>query len=61
MTLGKRFRASALGRSVIRNPNRVTTRDRAAGHWSNFFLHIYPVKIRREEIYFRYSWFLGVA
>ena len=61
MTLGKRFRASALGRSMIRNPNRVTTRDRAAGHWSNFFLHIYPVKIRREEIHFRYSWFLGVA
>ncbi len=61
MTIGKRFRASTLGRSVIRNPNRVTTRDRAAGHWSNFFLHIYPVKIRRKEIYFRYSWFLGVA
>ena len=59
MTLGKRFRASTLGRSMIRNPNRVTTRDRAAGHWSNFFLHIYPVKMKRHEIEFRYSWYLG--
>ncbi|MGA7269968.1 MAG: cytochrome bc complex cytochrome b subunit [Acidimicrobiia bacterium] len=56
-----RFRDSTLGRSIIRNPDRVTTRDRAAGHWSNFFLHIYPVKMRREEVGFRYSWFLGVA
>ncbi len=60
MTWGRRFRESTLGRSMIRNPNRVTTRDRAAGHWSNFFLHIYPVKIRRKELYFRYSWYLGV-
>jgi quinol-cytochrome oxidoreductase complex cytochrome b subunit len=37
----------------------VTPRDRAAGHWSNFFLHIYPVKMRRHEIGFRYSWYLG--
>ncbi|MBT8214505.1 MAG: cytochrome b N-terminal domain-containing protein, partial [Acidimicrobiia bacterium] len=28
-------------------------------HWSNFFLHIYPVKMRRAEIGFRYSWYLG--
>lgn len=56
-----RFRETTLGRSIIRNPDRVTTRDRAAGHWSNFFLHIYPVKVRREEVGFRYSWFLGVA
>jgi quinol-cytochrome oxidoreductase complex cytochrome b subunit len=61
MSMGSRFRNSTLGRSIIRNPDRVTTRDRAAGHWSNFFLHIYPVKIRRKELYFRYSWYLGVA
>lgn len=61
MSLGSRFRNSTFGRSIIRNPDRVTTRDRAAGHWSNFFLHIYPVKIRRKELYFRYSWYLGVA
>jgi quinol-cytochrome oxidoreductase complex cytochrome b subunit len=50
-----------VGRSIVRNPDRVTTRDRAAGHWSNFFLHIYPVKVRRNEIGFRFSWYLGVA
>jgi quinol-cytochrome oxidoreductase complex cytochrome b subunit len=27
----------------------------------NFFLHISPVKVRREELLFRYSWYLGVA
>jgi len=53
-------RDSAAGRSIFRSPDRVTERDRAAGHWSNFILHIYPVKVRRKEITFRYTWFLGV-
>lgn len=60
MTIVDRFRKSAVGRSIFRIPDRVTPRDRAAGHWANFFLHIYPVKVRREELHFRYSWFLGV-
>jgi quinol-cytochrome oxidoreductase complex cytochrome b subunit len=60
VTIVDRFRKSAVGRSIFRIPNRVTPRDRAAGHWANFFLHIYPVKVRREELRFRYSWFLGV-
>jgi quinol-cytochrome oxidoreductase complex cytochrome b subunit len=60
MTLKERITKSTLGRSIIRNPDRVTPRDRAAGHWTNFFLHIYPVKMRQQEIGFRYSWYLGV-
>lgn len=56
-----RLRRTTIGRSVFRAPNRVTERDRAAGHWANFLLHIYPVKVRREELTFRYSAFLGVA
>ena len=60
MTILERLRDSTLGRSIIRNPKRVTPRDRAAGHWSNFFLHIYPVKVKRAEVGFRYSWYLGV-
>lgn len=56
-----KIRETAFGRSVFRSPNRVTERDQAAGHWSNFFLHIYPVKVRRREIHFRHSWYLGVA
>jgi quinol-cytochrome oxidoreductase complex cytochrome b subunit len=55
-----RVRRSTVGRSIFRSPDRATERDRAAGHWANFFLHIYPVKVRRKELTFRYTWFLGV-
>ncbi|MDH3307482.1 MAG: cytochrome b N-terminal domain-containing protein [Acidimicrobiia bacterium] len=54
------FRETSVGRSVYRVPNRATQRDRAAAHWASFVLHIYPVKVRKEEIGFRYSWYLGV-
>ncbi len=54
-----RLRQSEVGRSIWRTTDRVTPRDRAAAHWSSFFLHIYPVKMRREEIMIRYSWYLG--
>ena len=60
MKLLDRARESDVGRSIFRSPDRVTERDRAAGHWSNFLLHIYPVKVRRKEITFRYTWFLGI-
>jgi quinol-cytochrome oxidoreductase complex cytochrome b subunit len=60
MSIIDRVRESDVGRSIFRSPDRVTERDRAAGHWSNFLLHIYPVKVRRKEITFRYSWFLGI-
>ena len=55
-----KVRDTTIGRSIFRSPRRVTPRDRAAGHWSNFFLHLYPVKMKRREIGFRYSWYLGV-
>lgn len=55
-----KLRDTSVGKSVFRSPDRVTERDQAAGHWANFLLHIYPVKIRRKELSFRYSWFLGV-
>ncbi len=55
-----KVRETTVGRSVFRSPDRVTERDQAAGHWSNFLLHIYPVKVRRKELYFSYSWYLGV-
>jgi menaquinol-cytochrome c reductase cytochrome b subunit len=61
MNVMDRIRDTTVGKSIFRIPNRVTERDRAAGHWANFLLHIYPVKVRRREITFRYSWFLGVA
>ncbi|GBE22246.1 MAG TPA: cytochrome B6 [Actinobacteria bacterium] len=61
MNLMERVRESTIGRSIWRAPDRVTERDRAAGHWASFLLHIYPVKMRKKEIGFRYSWYLGVA
>jgi len=60
-SLVERVRKTVVGRSVFRIPARHTKRERAGAHWSNFFLHIYPVKVRREELFFRYSWYLGVA
>lgn len=61
MSLIDRVRRSAAGRSFWRTPRRVTDRDRAAGHWANFFLHMYPVRLPREQLSFRWSWFLGVT
>jgi quinol-cytochrome oxidoreductase complex cytochrome b subunit len=55
-----RLRATTVGRSIWRTPDRVTPRDRAAAHWASFLLHIYPVKVRRAELGFKYSWYLGV-
>jgi len=55
------IRNSTVGSSFFRGPRRVTDRDRAAGHWSNFILHIYPVRMKRAHSSFRWSWFLGVT
>ena len=61
MKVMDRMRQSTIGRSMFRVPDRVTERDRAAGHWANFLLHLYPVKVRRKELTFGYSAFLGVS
>ena len=60
MTVFEKVRATPVGRSIFRTPQKVTDRDRAASHWSSFLLHIYPVKVRRADIGFKYSWYLGV-
>ncbi len=61
MKVMDRVRESTVGRSIFRTPDRVTERDRAAGHWASFLMHLYPVKVRRVELTFKYSAFLGVA
>ncbi len=61
MNLKERVRDTTVGRSIFRIPDRVTERDRAAGHWASFLMHLYPVKVRRVELTFKYSAFLGVA
>jgi quinol-cytochrome oxidoreductase complex cytochrome b subunit len=55
-----RLRSSPVGKSIWRTPARATRRDAAAAHWASFLLHIYPVKVRRAELGFKYSWYLGV-
>jgi menaquinol-cytochrome c reductase cytochrome b subunit len=60
MTVFEKVRATPVGRSIFRTPRKVTDRDRAASHWSSFLLHIYPVKVRKADIGFKYSWYLGV-
>ena len=54
------LRRTRVGRSIFRTPSKATPRDRAAGHWSSFLLHLYPVKVPRKQITFRYTYFLGV-
>jgi quinol-cytochrome oxidoreductase complex cytochrome b subunit len=56
-----KLRDTTIGRSIFRSPSRETERERAAGHWASFLLHLYPVKVRRRELYFNYSWYLGVV
>ena len=60
MKVMERVKETTVGRSIWRSPDRVTERDRAAGHWANFFLHIYPVKMRRKEMTFRHLSCAGV-
>jgi quinol-cytochrome oxidoreductase complex cytochrome b subunit len=55
-----KVRDTTVGKSIFRSPRKVTPRDRAAGHWASFLLHIYPVKVRQRELGFKYSWYLGV-
>ena len=61
MNLINRIKQSTVYRSIFRLPEAVTERDRAAAHWSSFLLHMYPVKVKRRELRFSYSAFLGVA
>jgi len=55
-----RLRNTQIGRSIFRTPRKVTPRDRAASHWASFVLHIYPVKVRKSDLAFKYSYYLGI-
>ncbi len=55
-----RVRETPIGKSIWRTPRRKTPRDRAAGHWASFVLHIYPVKMKKSEIRFTATWYLGI-
>jgi len=57
--LAGRVRRSSAWRSVFRHPSLDTPRGRALQSFSNFFLHLYPVKIPARVLRLRYSFRLG--
>jgi quinol-cytochrome oxidoreductase complex cytochrome b subunit len=54
-----RVRRSEAWRSMFRHPQLDTPRGRALQSFSNFFLHVYPVKIPARVLRMRYSFRLG--
>jgi quinol-cytochrome oxidoreductase complex cytochrome b subunit len=54
-----RIQRSAAWRSAFRHPRLDTPRGRALQSFSNFFLHMYPVKIPKRVLRLRYSFRLG--
>jgi quinol-cytochrome oxidoreductase complex cytochrome b subunit len=57
--LAARIERSSVWRSMFRHPVIDTPRGRALQSFSNFFLHLYPVKIPARVLRIRYSFRLG--
>jgi cytochrome b-561 len=57
--LAAKVERSAVWRSMFRHPTIDTPRGRALQSFSNFFLHLYPVKIPARVLRIRYSFRLG--
>ena len=55
----KRVQRSDVWRSMFRHPQLDTPRGRALQSFSNFFLHVYPVKVPARVLRLRYSFRLG--
>jgi quinol-cytochrome oxidoreductase complex cytochrome b subunit len=55
----QRLQRTDMWRSVFRHPQLDTPRGRALQSFSNFFLHVYPVKVPARVLRLRYSWRLG--
>ena len=54
-----RVQRSEVWRSMFRHPQLDTPRGRALQSFSNFFLHVYPVKVPARVLRLRYSFRLG--
>ena len=54
-----RVERSQAWRSVFRHPRIETPRGRALQGFSNFFLHVYPIKVPARVLRLRYSFRLG--
>jgi cytochrome b-561 len=57
--LATRMKRSNVWRSMFRHPTLETPRGRALQSFSNFFLHLYPVKVPARVLRIRYSFRLG--
>jgi quinol-cytochrome oxidoreductase complex cytochrome b subunit len=57
--VARRIERSDFWRSMFRHPSLDTPRGRALQSFSNFFLHLYPVKIPARVLRIRYSFRLG--
>ncbi len=57
--LVERIKASEIWQSIFRYDHQDSPRGRAISGFHNFFLHIYPVRVPREVLRFRYSFRLG--
>ena len=55
----QRLQRTEAWRSAFRHPQLDTPRGRALQSFSNFFLHVYPVKVPARVLRLRYSWRLG--
>jgi len=57
--LARRLLESRVWRSIFRHGFPDTNRNRSLAVFTNFFLHIHPVKVRRRAIEFTRTYFLG--
>jgi quinol-cytochrome oxidoreductase complex cytochrome b subunit len=57
--IAARVERSNVWRSMFRHPTLDTPRGRALQSFSNFFLHLYPVKVPKRVLRIRYSFRLG--
>jgi cytochrome b6 len=58
-SLMRRLTENHVYRSIVRHGFPDTNRNRSLAVFTNFFLHIHPVKVRRRAIEFRRTFYLG--
>lgn len=57
--LGNKIRESYIWQSIFRHDHLDTPRGRSLTTFSNFFLHIHPVKVKRHTLKFTHTFCLG--
>src|SRR3972149_10923475 len=60
ISLLDRLRETALWRSMFRSGYPGTDENRALVMFNSFFLHIHPVKVKKNSLKINYTWGLGV-